>query len=155
LATDTLAFTSQKTHRRQILPIASPLRNWLDDHRKPGASSNGCIFPIMVGQIGGAGRVGTLSNQFHRLMSSASLVSSRSHQKKTDGLGRDGRRSQNDLSFNSLRQTATSLMKNAGISPAIVQEFVGHDSKAVSQHYTHIELASLRKAADAPPPLTE
>jgi len=46
-------------------------------------------------------------------------------------------------------------MKNAGISPAIVREFVGHDSKAVSQHYTHIEFSSLRKAADAPPPLTE
>ena len=88
-------------------------------------------------------------------MASAGLVSSRSHQKKTDGLGRDGRRSQNDLSFHSLRHTATSLMKNAGISPAIVQEFVGHDSKAVSQHYTHIEFSSLRKAADAPPPLTE
>jgi len=45
-------------------------------------------------------------------------------------------------------------MKNAGISPAIVQEFVGHDSKAVSQHYTHIELSSLGKAAKALPALS-
>ena len=44
-------------------------------------------------------------------------------------------------------------MKNAGVSPAIVQEFVGHDSKAISQHYTHIELAALRQAAEALPKL--
>jgi len=44
-------------------------------------------------------------------------------------------------------------MKNAGISPAIVQEFVGHDSRAISEHYTHIELASLRMAADSIPKL--
>jgi hypothetical protein len=46
-------------------------------------------------------------------------------------------------------------MKNAGISPAIVQEFVGHDSKAMSEHYTHIELASLREAADAIPSIDQ
>jgi hypothetical protein len=42
-------------------------------------------------------------------------------------------------------------MKNAGISPAIVHEFVGHDSKVMNEHYTHIELASLRHAAEALP----
>jgi site-specific recombinase XerD len=43
------------------------------------------------------------------------------------------------------------FLRRGSISPAIVQEFVGHDSKAVSQHYTHIELASLQTAADAMP----
>ncbi len=155
LTTDTLAFTSQKTHRRQILPIATPLQKWLTDHRNPGTPSNGCVFPAMLAQIGKAGRVGSLSNQFYGLMASVGLVSARSHHAKADGHGRDGRRGQSRLSFHSLRHTATSLMKNAGISPAIVQEFVGHDSKAVSEHYTHIELSSLRKAADSLPSLTE
>jgi hypothetical protein len=44
-------------------------------------------------------------------------------------------------------------MKSAGVSPAVVQEFVGHDSKAVSQHYTHIELKALKKAGEALPTL--
>jgi integrase len=152
--TNTLALTTQKTHRRQILPVAPPLRTWINDHRKGTARSNGPIFPSLIAQLGKSGRVGSLSNQFYGLMASVGLVSPRSHQRKADGPGRDGRRSQSDLSFHSLRHTATSLMKNAGISPAIVQEFVGHDSKAVSQHYTHIELSSLRKAADALPSLT-
>jgi len=46
-------------------------------------------------------------------------------------------------------------MKNAGVSPAIVQEFVGHNSRAISEQYTHIELASLRIAADSMPDFAE
>jgi hypothetical protein len=36
-------------------------------------------------------------------------------------------------------------MKNAGISPAIVQEFIGHDSPAINAHYTHIETVDWSK----------
>jgi len=46
-------------------------------------------------------------------------------------------------------------MKNAGISPAFVQEFIGHDSATVSRHYTHIETDALRKAANALPDLSK
>jgi site-specific recombinase XerD len=44
-------------------------------------------------------------------------------------------------------------MKNAGISPAIVQEFIGHDSATISRHYTHIETEAMQKAANALPDL--
>ena len=57
----------------------------------------------------------------------------------------------NELSFHALRHTATSLMKNAGVSSAIVQEFIGHDSPAINAHYTHIETSALRKAAESLP----
>lgn len=49
------------------------------------------------------------------------------------------------------RHAATRLMKNAGISPAIVQEFVGHDSPEMSTKYTHIEMDAMRKAAASMP----
>jgi integrase len=150
--TGTLAFTTRKTHRRQILPLAKPLRRWLDQKRKPDLRDEP-IFPSLSSQIGITGRVGPLSNQFFDLMASIGLVPVRSHRKRDDRAGRNGRRTSSGLSFHSLRHTATSLMKNAGISPAIVQEFVGHDSRAVSQHYTHIELATLRTAADSIPEL--
>ena len=45
-------------------------------------------------------------------------------------------------------------MKNAGISPAIVQDIIGHDSPAVSAHYTHIEESAKRKAIGAMPDLS-
>jgi integrase len=70
------------------------------------------------------------------------------------GKGRSAKRETNALSFLCLRHTATSLLKSAGISLAIVQDFVRHDSKAISENYTHIEAEVLRKAADTLPDLT-
>lgn len=151
--TGTLAFTTRKTHRRQILPLAKPLRQWLNQRPKSIAPGEHPIFPSLSSHLEKTGRVGPLSNQFFDLMASIGLVPARSHRKRVDGAGRNGRRTSSGLSFHSLRHTATSLMKNAGISPAIVQEFVGHDSRAISEHYTHIELASLRNAADSIPKL--
>jgi integrase len=55
------------------------------------------------------------------------------------------------LSFHSLRHTATSLLKNAGVSQAVAMEFIGHESEAISQHYTHIEAATMRSAAEKLP----
>ena len=151
LETNSLALTTRKTHRRQILPLAAPLRQWVNrQNRKSGKEF---VFPALAEQVGPTGSVGALSNNFYDLMASVKLVEPRSHHKKTDANGRNGRRAQSEVSFHSLRHTATSLMKNAGVSPAIVQEFVGHDSKAISQHYTHIELAALRQAAEALPKL--
>ena len=72
----------------------------------------------------------------HYCFTALGLVPKRSHRRKKDGNGRSSERAVSELSFHSLRHTATSLMKNAGISPAIVQEFVVHDSKAVSENYT-------------------
>lgn len=152
LETNSLALTTRKTGRRQILPLAAALRQWID--RQNQKTGKAFIFAGLAAQVETTGRVASLSNGFYDLMASAGMVSERSHhRKKVDATGRAGRRAQSELSFHCLRHTATSLMKNAGVSPAIVQEFIGHDSKAISQHYTHIDLASLRQAADALPKL--
>ena len=146
-----LRVVTQKTDRQQILPIAKPLVRLLeklpasDDPRQP-------LFPKAFGVKARTGRVGTLSNQVFEVMAAAGLVKPRSHQSRGDG--RDAKRTASELCFHCLRHTATSLLKNAGISPAIVQEFVGHESKAVSQNYTHIETETLRKAAECLPDLT-
>ena len=83
----------------------------------------------------------------------AGLLARKSHKKKEGAQGRSGRHEINRISFHALRHTATSLMKNAGISPAIVQEFIGHESEAVNRAYTHIETAAMKRAADALPDL--
>lgn len=151
LSRQTLSFTTQKTGRRQIIPLAKPLLQWITAQHSDGAS--GFLFPEAGNLATRSIKVGGLSNQFNALMAEAGLVEKRMHRKKEGGTGRSSRREMSELSFHSLRHTATSLMKNAGISPAIVQEFVGHESKAVSQNYTHIETEALRKAADALPDL--
>jgi integrase len=82
-------------------------------------------------------------------MADVGLVESRNH--RANGNGRSSARAFNEIGFHALRHTATSLMKNAGISPAVVQDIIGHDSPAVSAQYTHIDGATKRKALDAMP----
>jgi len=49
------------------------------------------------------------------------------------------RREASETSFHSLRHTAVSLLKNAGVSDAVARDLVGHESAEVSRLYTHIE----------------
>ena len=141
-----------KTERQQIIPIAGPLLRHImtlpssDDPKAP-------IHPRAHEIVTREGRVGTLSREFYEIMMDAGLVKKKTHKKKTDANGRRGRHTVNEISFHALRHTATSLMKNAGISSSIVQEFIGHDSEAINRVYTHIETESMRRAADALPDL--
>lgn len=143
-----LRFATGKTGRRQIIPLAGPLQRFIstmevsDDPKQP-------LFPRAFGVVERTGLVGTLSRQFYELMADVGLVKARTH-KKT-GEGRSVRRQQNEISFHCLRHTATSLLKNAGVSDAVAREFIGHDSPEISRNYTHIETSALRKAAETMP----
>ena len=57
------------------------------------------------------------------------------------------------LSFHSLRHTAVTLLKEAGIPQAAAQESIGHESEQISANYTHIGTEALRKSAAAFPKL--
>ena len=142
--------STQKTGRRMVIPMASPLVEYIsklpasDDPKAP-------LFPNAYSVVQRLKRAGALSNQFYSIMVQAGLAQPRSHQKKKDGSGRSGKRIQSELSFHCLRHTATSLLKNAGVSQAVAMEFIGHESEAISQRYTHIETETLRKAAEKLP----
>ena len=98
----------------------------------------------------------TLSRQFGELLTSIGLrAGSISHEAKKDGDGRAARRGVSELSFHSLRHTATSLRKNAGISPAIVQDIIGHESAEISAHYTHVDHNAKAKALASLPDFTQ
>jgi integrase len=143
-----LALVSRKTKRRVVIPLATPLQRFLLDRMDAGDDPKQPLFPKAFA----AKRVSALSNQFYDIMADTGLVEPRKH--KSNGKGRNSRRAFNELSFHALRHTATSLMKNAGVSPAVVQDIIGHDSSAVSAHYTHIEEAPKRRAVDLLPDLT-
>ena len=150
-----LSLTSLKTGRRILLPIAKPLLAYLLELSAPDNSdTHAPVFPdafaIVKKQLG---RTSTLSNQFYSILVSAGLVSPRSH--KATGEGRDGSRKTNELSFHCLRHTATSLLKNAGVSEAVAMDIIGHESKLISANYTHIEVAAKRKAVNALPDIYE
>lgn len=141
-----IVIVEKKTDETHRIPICKALRPHLE--KLPSADDTQApVFPNLAGKA-----ESWLSNQFHELMAEAGLAKSRKvHQKKADGPGRGGKRQLSKLSFHSLRHTATSLLKNAGVSNAIAQDIIGHDSEAVSRNYTHIDPETRRAALDKMP----
>ncbi len=138
-----LQFCTRKTGRDVHIPIAAPLRAYLmtragrDDPAAP-------VFPSAVGEGSN-----TLARRFGDIMAAAGLVPKRTHQAMKNG--RSARRETDVLSFHCLRHTATSLLKNSGVSAVVAREVIGHDSEAVSRQYTHIDTSTLRTAVDKMP----
>lgn len=144
-----LRLVTRKTGRTQIIPLASPLLahietlNAGDDPRAP-------LHPRAFVIVTETGSTSRLSAAFYGIMESAGLVPARTHKKKKEPTRG---RSMNPLSFHSLRHTATSLMKQAGVGAAVVQDLIGHESAAVSANYTHIADDSKREALNKLPDL--
>ncbi len=144
-----LILRTQKTGRVQILPLAKPLLSHVEA-LPAGENPKAPLCPSFQGKA-----VSWLSNQFYEVMASAGLVQSRGdHQKKDDKAGRGARRQLSDISFHALRHTATSLLKNAGVSDVVTRDIIGHESAAISKNYTHIEAATKRAALDKLPDVT-
>jgi integrase len=145
-----ISIRTQKTGRVVRIPICAPLLAHIST-LPAGEDARAPIHPRALGIVQTAR--GTLSRQFGELLSDVGLVQARSHQATKSG--RSGRRVQSQLSFHSLRHMATSLMKNAGVSPAIVQDIIGHESAEISAHYTHVESAAKRDALSKLPDLVK
>ena len=152
---DQLCLFTSKTGRRQIIPIALPLKAHLTgpNHRKNDPSEP--LHPEAFASVTKSGKVGTLSRQFYEIMAKAVMVPPKSHRASANGTGRNGRHNVSEISFHALRHTATSLMKNAGISSAVVQDIIGHESSAISDNYTHIDEEAKRKALSVMPNVFE
>jgi len=126
---------TRKRRRTVIIPVAKPLLDYLLTLPQPSPDTP--IFPAAFAKIDKKGRVQRLSNGFYGLMVKAALAPKRS--KKNTGQGHSRRRTPNALGFHSLRYSATSLMKGAGVPDAIVMDIIGHDSVPISQQYTKID----------------
>jgi integrase len=147
-----LALTTRKTNRRILVPLASPLADYLS--KLPATDDPAAfVFPLAAGFIEAtrAEQTVTLSGQFREILVGAGLVRRQSHAKAENGKGRSARRKASELSFHSFRHTATSLLKNAGVPQSVVMDIIGHESKAISQIYTHTGDEARRSAIDRLP----
>jgi integrase len=145
---------THKTHKTLILPIAAPLRRHIEalpTSDDPAAPLHPRAFAIVTRQ----GKSGHLSNQFADLLAEAGLRAKKAHRRNPGDSARGRGRGSNTggLSFHSLRHTTVTIMKEAGIPAAVVMELVGHDSAAMSDHYTHVGAEAMQKAADSLPDL--
>ena len=69
--------------------------------------------------------------------------------------GRDQAREPSEISFHSLRHSAVTMLKASGLSDVFAREIVGHESAAISRHYTHLSTEDLRNAMQRLPDVTE
>lgn len=152
LEANDIAIRTKKTGRRVRIPIAEPLLKWIE--RLPANDDpDAFVHPRSQDSYQRKNGSGTLSRQFGELLAQAGLRERKAHRKRV--ASEEGRgRSIESLSFHSLRHSAVSFMKNAGVSPAIVQDLIGHESAEISAHYTHIEHDAKARAVAALPDLT-
>ena len=143
-----IQLVTEKTGRRQLIPLAKPLLAYVESLPAgdvPGAP----LFPKAAATRDRSIYSGGLSNQFYQILVAAGLAKKKSHAATKQG--RSARRQQNELGFHCLRHTATSLLKNAGVSDVIARDIIGHESAAVSQQYTHIDQSTKRAALNKLP----
>jgi integrase len=154
LQTDQVAISTSKTDRRQILPIARPLRAYLDT-LSVGDDPTAPLFPNAYPFAVRSGGTAVLSQQFYALLVAANLAPARPPKNLAAGKGRNAARERSEITFHSLRHTATSLLKAAGVSESVTRDIIGHESAEISRHYTHVEESAKRAAIDKLPDVTE
>jgi len=152
LANGEISIVTEKTERVQIIPIAPPLFRYITEELSAPEDPSAPLFPRAYENVERLGRVGSLSRQFHALLANAGLVPpERAEPKNGDSEGATKRRTVHPLSFHSLRHTMTSVLKNCGVNAAVVMDVVGHQSTAISTHYTTIDSDAKRRAIERMP----
>jgi integrase len=147
-----IAFTAKKTGRRVVLPLMQPLADYLAS--LPASDNpNAYIFPKSAAHK----RTTSLSNQFRGILVEAGLCEPRVNEPTSKGIdnGRSGRRETSEISFHSLRHSAVTMLKAAGVSDFIARELIGHDSAAISRQYTHLTTDDKRAAMQRVPDVTQ
>jgi integrase len=148
LTRNEVRLVTKKTGKRLTIPMSAPLRQHVLS-LPAGESSDTPIHPRAFEAVQRQGRAISVSNWFVELLVQAGLRAKQNHQGR--GIGRAAKRAPSQLSFHSLRHTAVSLLKDAGIPQAVVQELVGHDSEQMSALYTHVGREALERAASSLP----
>jgi integrase len=116
LESSEIAFTTRKTGRRIVLPLAQPLADYL---ASLPVSDNPNAFIFL--DAASAKRTASLSNQFRDILVTAGLVEPRPRGHKSTGKGRNQAREASEISFHSLRHSAVTMLKAAGVSDFIAR----------------------------------
>jgi integrase len=146
-----IRFVTLKTDKRMVLPICDPLRAHIlslpapDDPVAP-------LHPRAYATIKRQGYASGVSRWFAQLLSRAGLRGPYLDH-KSRGIGRSNRRAREELSFHSLRHSATSVLHEAGVPASVAQALIGHDSEASHQNYVGVGMEAVRQAAARLPAL--
>ena len=144
-----IRLVTRKTGRSMMIPIAAPLKKFLAETPEAVRKSGEPIHPKACEIVEREKKSGSLSNQFTAILAAAGLRKKVDHKKHKEG--RDTQRSGHELSFHSLRRTATTFLHEAKIPGAVAQALIGHDSEAIHQLYVSVGAEALQRAAASLP----
>lgn len=149
---DEVRLVTSKTGRLQIIPLASPLRRYIEENLLDSDDPAAPLFPKVFADVERTGDVRRLSAAFYELLVAAGLARPRS--RKNTGRGRSVKRETSELSFHSIRHSVTSLLSDAGTPGSVVMDLVGHDTPQMTEHYTHSPFEAKRRAIERMPDIT-
>jgi integrase len=144
-----IRLVTRKTGRSMVIPIAAPLKKFLATTSEAVRKTGDPIHPTACAVVEREKKSGSLSNQFTAILATAGLRKKVDHKKHKEG--RASQRSGHELSFHSLRRTATTFLHEAKIPGAVAQALIGHDSEAIHQLYVSVGAEALQRAAASLP----
>ena len=133
---DMLTLVTRKTGTAMTIPAAASLKAHLQEMPRP--KDNEAYVLLGLAKL----RTNTLSGVFADKLVEAGIRS-----KDESGDQRDHSR----LSFHSLRHSAVTMLKEAGVPLATVKALIGHSSDAMSENYTKIGVEAMTAGAAAFP----
>lgn len=134
-----LFITTEKTRRRMNKPIIEPLRDVLE--RRLACRVNEFVFPLAAMKHAQAGgRSDKLSTDFTSLLRRYGIVEDTPEDVKGD------RHKLASKSFHSLRATAVTVLRLAGVPADLCRYIVGHDSEEIERVYFRPDAADVQDA---------
>ena len=128
---------TRKTGAPVCLPIVDDLFDALKAQRE--ATDSPFVLPEQHARAGKSSSPSVICQSMRWLFKRAGIKS------QQDG-GQGNKRKAPLATFHSLRHTFVSRLITRGVNPAIVREAVGHSTMLMTEHYTHIDAATLQAA---------
>ena len=143
IAQSVIQLIPQKTKRHHQRMVTIPVHPALGAALARELTSIGPVLPGIAEMYERARW--QVSHELSHIFKAANIVTS---------VSIDGRRRKTpEATFHSLRHTFVSFAANAGVPLHIVQSIVGHESTAMTRHYYHENIDSLKSAVAAIPVL--
>jgi integrase len=142
-----------KTARRNPKPVIVPVHPVLADFLKeiPAVGRGDYVLPEIAAQY--AQRIDLVTDRIQAHFKACKI---NPHKPGTGPASEGGKRAVIEVGFHSLRHTFVSLCRESNAPLAVVESIVGHNSPAMTRHYTHVgELAASRAVAMLPSVMTD
>jgi integrase len=149
LERDEIRFVARKTGKRMTVPISEPLKKHILSLTDRPEEPDAALHPRACETIRKQGYSSNVSRWFAELLSQTGLRTISTHRSR--GIGRSARRKREELSFHSLRHSATTILHEAGVPVSVAQAMIGHDSEAIHENYVSVGAEAIRRAAAALP----